>query len=190
MPSVPASNCHDLDALRLAIASGAQARFVFFWSHRAPSSGGISAACLSQWYEAPFRLGGQTYPTAEHFMMAEKARLFSDHQAERRVMEAREPGAARAVGREVRGFVEEVWVQHRFDIAVLGNRAKFEQGKSLASFLRGTTKRVLAEASPVDRIWGIGLEAGDPRAVDPNAWQGLNLLGFALMKVRDEMSAA
>ena len=65
-----------------------------------------------------------------------------------------------------------------------GNLAKFQQHPTLSAFLAGTADRVLVEASPSDRIWGIGLAADDPRAVNPEKWRGLNLLGFALMEVR------
>jgi ribA/ribD-fused uncharacterized protein len=85
----------------------------------------------------------------------------------------------------VRGFDEATWVAHRFDIVVRGNRAKFTQHPTLHEFLQNTAPRVLVEASPVDRIWGIGLAQDDPDAHDPNRWRGLNLLGFALMEVRD-----
>ena len=71
-----------------------------------------------------------------------------------------------------------------------GNRAKFAQHPNLRRFLLDTGNRILVEASPVDKIWGIGLAQDDPRAQNPLQWQGLNLLGFALMKVRAGFQAA
>ena len=144
-------------------------------------------ACLSQWFPAAFTVDGIRYATAEHWMMAEKARLFEDGLALARVLAKDDPGAAKAAGRSVRGFDEAVWRRHRFDIVVRGNRAKFEQHPLLRDFLLATGDQVLVEASPVDPIWGIGLAAGDPRAQDPMHWQGLNLLGFALMAARDAL---
>ncbi|MGJ5203315.1 NADAR family protein [Bradyrhizobium sp. HKCCYLR20261] len=94
------------------------------------------------------------------------------------------PSQAKKLGREVRGFDDARWTAHRFDIAVRGNVAKFGQNPPLGQWLRSTAEAVLVEASPVDRIWGIGLAADDPRARDPLTWLGLNLLGFALMKAR------
>jgi ribA/ribD-fused uncharacterized protein len=87
----------------------------------------------------------------------------------------------------VRGFDEQRWAQQRFEVVVTGNLAKFSQHRDLRQFLLGTGGQVLAEASPRDRVWGIGLAADDPRAASPRTWPGLNLLGFALMEVRREL---
>jgi len=87
-------------------------------------------------------------------------------------------------GERLRIFDEEIWQPHRFALVVAGNHAKFSQNLELAKFLHGTGHDVLVEASPVDRIWGIGLAASDDRATNPAQWRGLNLLGFALMEVR------
>ena len=93
----------------------------------------------------------------------------------------------KALGRKVRGFGEERWVDKRFEIALRGNLAKFSQNPELRDWLIGTSPAVLVEASPVDTIWGIGLAADDKRASDPAKWRGLNLLGFVLMKARDQL---
>jgi ribA/ribD-fused uncharacterized protein len=93
----------------------------------------------------------------------------------------------KALGRGVRGFEELIWRQHRVSIVVEGNYAKFSQSEPLRDFLIGTKHRVLVEASPVDKIWGIGLAGDDPRAENPLEWRGLNLLGFALMDVRERL---
>lgn len=95
---------------------------------------------------------------------------------------------AKAFGREVRGFDEKAWTEHRLEIVVAGNTAKFSQHEELGRFLVETGDRVLVEASPLDRVWGIGLTADDPRASDPAQWLGLNLLGVALTEVRSKLS--
>ena len=123
-------------------------------------------------------------------MMAGKARLFGDAEAERRAVAASHPKAAKAVGRTVRGFDEEVWERERFSLVADGSTHKFRQHPDLGRFLLGTGQRVLVEASPVDRVWGIGLAADDERAARPDAWRGLNQLGFALMEARSRLSAA
>jgi len=117
-------------------------------------------------------------------MMAEKAALFGDLEARAKILQASSPGAVKALGRGIRNFDEAVWIENRFSIVVRGNAAKFEQNPALAEFLQQTGNRVLVEASPVDRIWGIGLAQNDEKANNPNLWVGLNLLGFALMQVR------
>jgi ribA/ribD-fused uncharacterized protein len=91
--------------------------------------------------------------------------------------------------RAARGFDEECWAEHRFEVVVNGNMAKFGQHRQLRDFLAGTGSRVLVEASPLDRVWGIGLAAEDERAGSPEGWPGLNLLGFALMEVRHRLRA-
>ena len=109
--------------------------------------------------------------------------MFNDRDAERRILQAKHPGEAKQIGREITGFDEARWLSHRFDIVVKGG-TKFTQNVALGKFLLDTQDRVLVEASPVDRIWGIGLAADDVAAQNPCQWRGLNLLGFALMAVR------
>ena len=110
-------------------------------------------------------------------------------EAEAKILAAPHPGAAKALGRQVRGFDEQRWAGHRFKMVIAGNMAKFGQHPQLLDFLLGTSSRVLVEASPQDRVWGIGLAADDERAGSPESWQGLNLLGFALMEVRRRLRA-
>lgn len=174
-----------VEDLRLRFNAGERLKYVFFWGHQ-PNKPEITASCFSQWYGAPFTINGHSYPTAEHFMMAEKALLFGDDHTRERVLQAPTPGTAKALGRRVRGFDETTWLAHRFAIVVRANQAKFAQNPNLAAFLKQTGSRILVEASPVDRIWGIGLAQDDEKASNPNLWRGLNLLGFALMQVRDD----
>ena len=94
------------------------------------------------------------------------------------------------MGREVRGFDDARWCEARFEIVVQGNLAKFSQHPALGDYLLSTRDQVLVEASPVDRIWGIGLAADDTKASRPEQWRGLNLLGYALMEVRDRLRGA
>jgi ribA/ribD-fused uncharacterized protein len=159
-------------------------KFLFFWGHTPKVEGVNGPHVLSQWWPSPFELEGEKYATAEHFMMAEKARLFGDEERRREIMAAGHPNQAKSLGRLVEGYRDEVWEAERFDIVVRGNTAKFSSEPSLRDYLVGTGDRVLVEASPLDRIWGIGLSASDEAASDPGRWQGLNLLGFALMEAR------
>jgi 7-cyano-7-deazaguanine synthase len=178
-----------LHALRRAAQAGAWVKYLCFWGHTDQRPGEVTPACLSQWYPAAFEVDGLRYPTAEHFMMAEKARLFGDEAARLAIVQAAAPGAAKALGRGVQGFDEARWQAARYAIVVRGNAAKFGQNPALRAFLLNTGERVLVEASPVDRIWGIGLAADDVRAQQPEHWPGQNLLGFALMDVRRSLRA-
>ncbi|MDP9861486.1 MULTISPECIES: NADAR family protein [Streptosporangium] len=168
---------------------GRRLRHLFFWGHRPPRAGGVGAGCLSQWWEAAFTVDGHVFRSAEHYMMAHKAWLFGDGETAARILAAGHPAEAKKLGREVRGFDEAAWDEHRYEIVVRGSTAKFGAHPELRDFLLGTRGRVLVEASPVDRIWGIGLTADDARAASPATWRGLNLLGFALMDARDTLEA-
>jgi ribA/ribD-fused uncharacterized protein len=136
-----------------------------------------------------FAIDGTVFATAEHYMMWRKARLFDDDETAERILVAGHPQRAKALGRQVRRFDEQTWQEHRYGIVVAGSVAKFGQHADLRGYLLGTGERVLVEASPVDRVWGIGLAATDDRATRPDEWRGLNLLGFALMQARTTLRA-
>ncbi len=170
-----------------AVRSGLHPKYIFFWGHKPLPNGEIGKSCFSQWWHSPFSVNNVIYPTAEHFMMSEKARLFGDENVRAEILKAESPGLAKTLGRQVRNFEESVWERCRFQFVVEGNTAKFNQNRELGNFLLGTGNRVLVEASPVDRIWGIGLAADDGQATNPEMWPGLNLLGFALMEVRQRL---
>lgn len=178
------------DALIARVSAGEVLNFLFFWGHTPKREGVLDASCLSQWFPSPFVVDGALYATAEHWMMAEKARLFGDEEALARVLAAHGPAEAKALGREVRDYVDARWAGARGDAVVRGNVAKFAQNPKLAAFLLGTGERVLAEASPRDVIWGIGLGAANPKAQAPATWRGQNLLGFALMEAREALRRA
>lgn len=179
-----------VESLIREVRAGRRLEYLCFWGHRPRPDGRIGASCLSQWWPSPFVVDGVEYATAEHWMMAGKARLFGDAEAERRVLAAAHPAAAKKAGRLVRGFDEETWERERFRIVVEGSVHKFAADDGLRDFLLNTGDRVLVEASPVDRVWGIGLAADDEAATDPERWQGLNLLGFALMEARERLAGA
>ena len=182
----------DRESLRAAIRAGWRPKYLMFWGHE-PAAGAAAPPgkhCLSQWWGARFVVGEHSYMTAEHYMMAGKARLFGDEATLERILAAPSPAAAKRLGREVQGFDERAWAAARFDIVVEGNVAKFGQHPALADFLRATGERVLVEASPTDRIWGIGLAAGHADAENPERWPGLTLLGFALLQARRALARA
>ena len=185
----PVNAIHDLNSLQHQLAAGQAVKYLFFWGHTpAPGAGSVGKECLSQWYPAAFDIDGTRYATAEHWMMAEKARLFGDEQNRQAIIDTSHPNQAKKFGRLVKNFDADEWEAARFGIVVRGNAAKFGQHPALREFLLGTQERVLVEASPVDAIWGIGLAQNDERAQNPATWRGLNLLGFALMEARTLLS--
>lgn len=171
------------------LQQGFKPEYLMFWGHQPARDGRVTQSCFSQWFPTPFEVDGVSYASAEHYMMAGKARLFDDAQTLERILVAATPADAKQLGRQVQGFDGAQWDAACFDIVVRGNLAKFSQHPALAEFLLATGEQVLVEASPVDRIWGIGLAAEDKKASQPEKWRGLNLLGFALMEVRSALLA-
>ena len=167
---------------------------VLFW-------GGI----YSQWHCAsfvmvsyPYSITVRDYPTAEHFMMCEKAALFGDEETWHKIMATDNPDIAKRLGRQVKGYDEEEWKKVRFQIVCRGNYEKFRQNPDLARELVATGDREIVEASPYDKVWGVGMNEGealmywrreDLRSDIPFVtWPGLNLLGEALMVARSMLA--
>lgn len=175
----------DRPSLIKRIESGEKFDFLCFYGHAVHSP--VTKTCFSQWYPAPFTVDGVLYPTAEHWMMAGNALLFGDEDALERILVASDPKSAKAIGREVRGFDDKVWKANARRLVTEGNVHKFSQSAELKAFLLATGDAVLVEAAPRDQIWGIGLGQDNPRALDPTQWRGQNLLGFALMDVREKL---
>lgn len=157
---------------------------LYFWGHT-PTQGKINKSCFSQWYDCYFTIDGVCYHTTEQYMMASKARLFGDEETLTEIMQAYNPTDYKKLGRKVRGFDPVVWDEHKYDIVVKGNKAKFGQNVELKEFLLSTDDAIIAEASPYDKIWGIGLKQEEAMAGGVGQWCGENLLGCALMQVRD-----
>jgi ribA/ribD-fused uncharacterized protein len=164
-----------------------ESKFLFFWGHQPNKDGSISKTCFSQWWLSSFEVDNVIYKTAEHWMMAKKAELFNDNEVLAKIIKANSPAEAKKMGREVKNYDDKLWLANRYEIVKQGNRHKFSQNKDLKTFLLNTKDRVLVEASPVDPIWGIGMATDHKDVSNPEKWKGLNLLGFALMEVRDEL---
>lgn len=176
----------NIQELKNQVSAGQAFKYLYFWGHQPQPDGGVGKGCLSQWWPLQFEVEGVQYASAEHYMMAEKARQFGDGAALERILACDTPAEAKKIGREVHGFVAETWNAHRFEAVVRGNMGKFQHA-DLQAFLLSTGEQVLVEASPRDRIWGIGMGAANEKAGDPHTWRGLNLLGFALMEVRQAL---
>lgn len=155
--------------------------YVFFWRNRSP---------FSNWYkQAPFNSDGYYYNCMEQFMMHQKALLFGDHETAEKIMQANNPSEHKALGREVKPFDPAVWDAEKKRIVYIGLKAKFTEpgNESILEDLKDTAGRILVEASPYDKIWGIGMEEWEPGVEDRKNWKGLNLLGSLLTKLRVEL---
>lgn len=178
---------YDVAWLRDKYDRGTSPSFLFFYEPTA-SPDPDERTMLSQWYPSAFRVSGETYKHAAHWMMVQKARLFGDQSAAKALLVSTSDDAIRARGRHVDGFNQQQWDEHKYDIVLQGNLHKFSQRHELQAYISTTRPLVLTEANPDDRIWGIGMREGSPGANNPHLWNGLNLLGFALMEVRDLLS--
>lgn len=178
---------YDLKWLFQQISSGEPLSFLFFQDEKKKKNNKITKSCLSQLWESKFQEDGITYQTAVQWMMAEKARLFEDEKSLEAIINSDTPESAKKLGREVKGFDQQVWMDHRYDVVVKGNLLKFSQNDRLGQFLMDTDHQILVKANPDDRIWGIGMKVGERGLEAPKKWKGLNLLGFALMEVRDQL---
>lgn len=176
-------------ALVSHLAAGNTVDFVLFWGHTPKDPQKVDKSCLSQWFVASFVVDGITYKTAEHFMMAEKARLFRDEAALAAIIACATPSEAKKLGRTVKNYDDKAWGRARSLSVVRGNVAKFDQNRAMGELLKSTGDSILVECSPRDRIWGIGMGASNPDARVPSKWRGQNLLGFALVAAREELYA-
>lgn len=153
-------------------------KFIFFW-------GGT----YSQWCPSPFVIDGVEYNCTEQYMMAKKALVFGDYKALEKIMSTDEPHAQKAYGRQVKGFDSDTWNKVCRKIVFDANYAKFTQNPEMLNELMNSGDREIVEASPEDKIWGIGLHETNPDVLDKNKWQGTNWLGIAIMEVRDKLKS-
>lgn len=149
-------------------------KFIFFYD-------GI----YSQWSSTPFYdIVGQPYTCAEQYMMACKAATFNDTESYEAIMATDMPNEQKAIGRKVKGFDKEVWEKDALTNVVAGNYFKFTQHEGLYNDLKASGNKVIVEASPTDKVWGIGMGEHDEGIDDPDNWDGSNWLGIAIMRVR------
>jgi ribA/ribD-fused uncharacterized protein len=120
-------------------------------------------------------------------MMAKKALLFGDYDALREIMLSKDPALQKAMGKKVKGFDKDKWEKHCRKFVYDGNYAKFTQNPDMLSELMASGDRELVEASPEDKIWGIGMHESHPDILDSSKWKGTNWLGQAIMYVRENL---
>ncbi len=153
-------------------------KYTFFW-------GGP----FSQWKPSEFEVDNVQYSCAEQYMMASKARLFRDSATLGKIMKASTPKEQKMLGRIVTNFNPKLWDEKCREIVYTGNVAKFSQNLELSIALRNTIGTLLVEASPYDKVWGIGIGPDDPKRLDPKNWNGSNYLGEVLTVVRKNLFA-
>lgn len=185
---------------------GGNVLYIAFWGHDGNNG------WLSQWYPSPFTftlnavhktllqnlahilsthsisinldlISGKEFLTAEHFMMTGKALLF-DTNSLHDIISAQNPKQVKAAGRNVKNFNQDIWDKVNVIWVTIGNYLKFTQHDNLKKLLTGTGTKVLIEASPLDKIWGVGLAPTSHLLKTPKNWKGENRLGDALMTVR------
>ena len=144
--------------------------------------------CFSNWYRKTFVIDDFKYLHVEQYMMAQKARLFHDSERYTAILRATNPWECKDLGKQVTPFDSKAWDAVRYDVVKTANRAKYEQNPDLMARLLSTGDAILAEASPKDNIWGIGVDASAASEMNPSEWPGQNLLGKILMELRTEFS--
>lgn len=142
---------------------------------------------MSQWYYSDFTDNGIKFNTCEKYMMYQKAKLFNDNESMATILKVHAPFKIKKLGRKVSGFIQKDWDNVKEEIIYKANLLKFSQNEKLKNQLLETEEYILAEASPYDKIYGIGLYPNDVLVQNPSNWKGENLLGKALMRVRTEL---
>lgn len=144
---------------------------------------------LSNWYYSEFKIEDVVYDSAEKYIMAQKAIVFQDMEMLEKILASTSQRDIKAYGRKVKNYDDIVWAKKRYDIGLDALKAKFSQNEELKNKLLGTGDKIIVEASPLDRIWGIGLSEQNKDILTPKKWRGRNLLGDMLMQAREELEA-
>lgn len=139
---------------------------------------------LSNWYLSDFEIDGIKYSSMEQYMMYQKSILFHDNEIAKQILSTSNVGKIKALGRSVKNYEDKLWNGVRQIVVFQGLIEKFRQNDELRAKLLDTQEDILAECAVQDKIWGIGLSMKDDRRFDMEEWQGQNLLGFSLMRVR------
>ena len=143
----------------------------------------------SQWFKKDgiIQEDGVKYSSAEQYMMAKKAELFKDLSIKEEILKYSNPNKIKKLGRKISNFNEKIWDDNKIEIVTQGNFLKFSQNKELNDLLIMDKELIIVEASPVDKIWGIGLHFDDNLVLEEKNWNGENLLGICIMKARKKI---
>ena len=140
---------------------------------------------MSNWYMSPFKNdGGMEFCCVEQYLMYQKALFFRDKEAMYAIMTTNDPAEMKRLGREVKGYTRE-WETVREGVLAVGLLYKFTQNPKLAKKLVKTGKKILCEGTATDKVYANGLTRYDKNRFNPKKWPGQNILGYALMDLRD-----
>ena len=142
---------------------------------------------LSNWYLSEFEVGNIRFSSMEQYMMYQKAVCFKDEEIAEKILATTDVAVIKALGRKVKGYNDGYWNGVRQLLVYEGLKEKFAQNEDLKRQLLDTEDSILAECAVNDRIWGIGLSMKDSNRLEPEKWRGQNLLGYALMMVRERI---
>ena len=142
---------------------------------------------LSNWYKSEFTVNNIRFTSMEQYVMYQKAILFKDDVTAEKIRNIEDVSVIKQLGREVSNYNDTYWNGVRQIIVYQGLMEKFSQNIDLQKWLLSTNNYVLAECAVKDRIWGIGLSMKDPNRLNVQKWRGQNLLGFTLMRVREDL---
>ena len=142
---------------------------------------------FSNWYPSNFVVEGRRFNCGEQFMMFEKAMTFEDEITANVIMETSNPRDQKKLGRKVRNYDDKVWSEVRYEKVKRGLLEKYKQDPFFYNYLKERKDKIIVEASPYDRIWGIGFGENDPDLLEKKDKWGLNLLGRCIMEIADEL---
>lgn len=144
--------------------------------------------CFSNWHYSPNQfvdpITGIAFDSTEQAFMWYKADFFRDSDAKILCEKEKNPSNVKNIGRLIKGYNDKAWESVRFGFMIYVNLLKFSQNPLFKDELLSTGDKILVEASPYDKIWGVGLAEDDPRIIYKEQWLGRNLLGLSLMEVR------
>jgi ribA/ribD-fused uncharacterized protein len=142
---------------------------------------------LGNWYNSPFTIDNIQFINSEQYFMWRKLKEFDpdNDQLEKELLKSTNSAEMKAIGQQVKNYKDKVWATIRYDVMKTGLLQKFIQNPHLLTKLLNTKDAILVEASPRDKIWGIGLNAEHAMSVGKENWPGENLLGKCLMEVRE-----
>jgi ribA/ribD-fused uncharacterized protein len=153
-------------------------QYYFFYETKHP---------FSQWNKTEFKIENLTFSSAEQYMMYRKAKLFNDNEVAEKIMSTKNVREQKSLGREVKNFDLEIWNQNALDIVYRGNKAKFEQNAEYLNLLLSTKGKTIVEASPYDKVWGIGMTSENNDSENVLKWKGTNWLGIVLTELRQDI---